>query len=775
MGDSTSYLNTQFARDIVFVVSIGSVIAIDGTVTIPSGKVLKINTGGKITGYGTINGGIIDASPLQHIFEPTLTVNPEGVTGSAFSARWFGANPSVGDNQPLIQKAIDTCVANYIPNLYLPKGNYNISKGLLFYAGPATHVSIAFYGDKKAQTDSRKETWITCTHADNFAIGIHIGKGVVIDGIGLKGVNQLNYSSIQLLDASTTFIVNNSRDNPYSPYAGIVFEPFHQNVIGTDRYPGFESYYDGISAGSGSTSCVVKDVAVDGFTVCRVLGPNGTTKNCESHVFERNWISNCREAFVSCNSQERTTIIRDENIWSSVKTCYHTGKYGNGFGDPPIINTLNIAGTVFEIIHWNATGYSPMLKMENIHAENLYRIGTIIGQANLINCRFHFIDPSLVSGAYGIQSWILNCSGIIAFDSCQLYHYNDTGGYPTRFTGISDYHGKVITFSNSVIGFPSVPRQDGAAYPENYSSTFFDFANSTIYQMSGKINSTGFPTGIFDNSVNSMVPNIGTELFLNVGSYEGKSNQRYIKHKVTSPIFKSTYVHSSYMVTVTKDGREASFNLNHSGAENIKGVLKVGDPLFTRNSITDRFGYTSNGHIGRIKSIDENNLVTIEGLIDGFTTGSYPLYTMFIQHISRPFLGDTTIDSNQITNVPDISWQAGDRLISLSQVFPNGTYITQISGGTVTVSRNAVATLSDEVFSSYIYEESGTSYYYHPNEQFYIFPSGQTIKKGTRLVEMSPSNVLEYICTKSGTFGTTRLPEFKTVLVDENNMVTPNI
>ena len=772
MTDSAPYVNTQFQRDVVYVMEVGSIWEIEGMVTIPAGKVLRFKPGGRITGYGTINGGIIDASPHQHIFEPTLTINPEGVIGSAFSARWFGASPSVGDNQPLIQKAIDTCIQNNISNLYLPRGNYYIAKGLLFYSGPSTHVAISFYGDKKAQTDSSKETWLNCTHADNFCIGIHLGKGVVIENIGINGVNQLNYTQVQAIAASSTYLKNGSRDNQYSPYAGIVFEPFHANVTGSDRYPGFESYYDLITGGGGSTSCIVKDVTISGFTVARVLCPNGTTQNNESHVFERNWISNCREGFASCVSQERTTSIREENIWASVKTCYHTSKYGNLFGDPPMVNMLNIANSIFELVDFNSTGYSPMLRMENIHAEDIYRIGLVKGMALFTNCRFHFIDPTiLLDSTHGAQPWILKteAGSSVCFDMCQLYHNNNISGYPTRFTGFGSYR-TAVHFKNTVIGFPSITTDDGAAIGEEAFNNHFSFDNSNIYIFGGQILNISKQTGLFDNSIDikySQVPQSGNEIIFGMGTYQGDTSSRYVKHKVTSSLIRTTV--PSGAVTVTRVGNKATFDLDDSNE--LLGIMTVGSAVFTSTLITDQFGESFGGHIGRIESIDGSNIATIHGLIDGFITGSYSLFTAFTQHVNRPFVGDSTSGTDTILNVVSTAGlTVGDRIFSFAGAFPKGAYITIISGTTVTMSKNALATITNDIFSPYAYDESGVTVGV-PNDEYYLFPDKQVIRKGTILTVLSSdSPVIEYLCIRSGTYGTANLPQFKPIYKQDDRI-----
>lgn len=587
MADSTGYINTQFARPEVYSLTIGSVLTVDGTVNIPEGKYLKFNPGGKITGAGTINGGIIDASKWQHIFDITLTINPENCINGYFSGRWFGAIPSIQDNQPQLQKAIDTCIKSELPKLNIPRGVYNISKGLLIYKGANLQCQLNMYGDDKSRGPDLAATIINCTHNDNFGIGIYIGKSCVIKNISICGVNKLNYSLSQAHSLTATYLINGSRDNRYSPYAGICLDPFHANTPIEDRYPGFEQYYDTATTGGGSTSCIIKNVGINGFTVARVLSPNGTTQNNESHLFAGCWIGNCRESYVSCNSQERNVEIRDECIWNSVQTCYATNRYGAMYGDPPVLNNINIAGNIFELIDWPLTGYSPLFTASNIHAESIYRIGTSIGHAKISNSKFHLQDPN----QYGerMQEWIYY--GVGTFDTCQIYHYNDKPHYPVRFKCFRDDSGTVsFSFSNCAISLLSC---DGKF------SNYFIFYNCWFYMIPG---STGpFHQTVSGQNYNKFLLNTGDTIVFG-------ENQIHI--------FTKQMVENSIPKTV-------QLVINGIEAECEPLGYGIGSPV-----------YNETGQIGRIKFEDEQKTV-IEQLVEGVEAGSQQVHTIELSYFDE--------------------------------------------------------------------------------------------------------------------------------------------
>ncbi len=75
--DQTSVLQSAFNSKVNTVI-ISATTIVNGTLTIPEGKILKFE-GGKITGKGIINGGVIEANYHAWIFDTTLTVNPKTV------------------------------------------------------------------------------------------------------------------------------------------------------------------------------------------------------------------------------------------------------------------------------------------------------------------------------------------------------------------------------------------------------------------------------------------------------------------------------------------------------------------------------------------------------------------------------------------------------------------------------------------------------------------------------------------------------------------------
>ena len=163
---------------------------INNTWTIPKGSILKFGSKGKISGTGTIKGGIIDAALTQWIFDTTLTVSPEGTYTNVFSARWFGAG-SVKDNAGVLQKGINTVLANSgtLRKFFIPRGVYPFSKSLTvasLYKGNYGGCTIHIYGESSFW-DSGTGTTLQYTATDGFAIGLQLNKGSEINNLTILG------------------------------------------------------------------------------------------------------------------------------------------------------------------------------------------------------------------------------------------------------------------------------------------------------------------------------------------------------------------------------------------------------------------------------------------------------------------------------------------------------------------------------------------------------------------------------------------------------------
>jgi len=277
------------------------VITISGTLNC-NGKKIVFTSGAKFTGIATITNAVIEADYSDQIFDTTITLTSCKLAGDRFSVKWFGAtgNGSTND-QPAIQHAGDTIIRNLtLPRtLYFPAGTYKITAPLIFQNWTGANYSqftLNLLGQEGADFNNTSGEAIIDASAitDTFAIGYQLARSSVIKGLVIKGSFAPSFSSYKsYVDKPyDTFASDFSvRDNRYSPYSGIVFEPFDNtgSLAAANRYPGLSAYYrgDGTQPTSGSSGVRVIECRISGFAVDIMISPNGQTQNAENiHIID---------------------------------------------------------------------------------------------------------------------------------------------------------------------------------------------------------------------------------------------------------------------------------------------------------------------------------------------------------------------------------------------------------------------------------------------------------------------------------------------------------
>ncbi len=371
------------------------------------GKNLVFESGGHISGTGTITNGYIQANYFQDIFDTTLTVNILPAF-KYFSMRWFGAKPSNVDNYDNIQKAINTCVLNSIADLYAPKGVYNHHGDLLIshiYAGQYVGVTLHFFGDSQFW-DATTATTLNCTSPYNWGLGVQLGKGTEIDHLRITGqfappviTSDSNYYKLtyaQYHDA-------NSVCNDY--YYGIVIDP---NV----NFNGGQN---------GSTGVKIHDNMVSNFTICYSISPNGQTRNAEILVFENNRGNECKVVLQTSQAQEKENLVKGLYSWGRCHTLIdigNSGAYQAGFYN---IDGLNVAGKCIRLFNINVSGWYSTI-IAHVYAESLGQIGTLTSSGVPIlitGCNFHFATAPLVPSRVVLST----NNAAIKFESCTFRYY----------------------------------------------------------------------------------------------------------------------------------------------------------------------------------------------------------------------------------------------------------------------------------------------------------------------------------------------------------------
>lgn len=571
-------------------------------------------------------------------------------------------------------------------------------------------------------------TRIICTHKNTFAIGLQNARGSTISNVLIQGARVDSKTNKQIFEGES-WVIADVRDTQYSPYAGVVIDPFGPTLPEDGGYPGLSDYY---KATAGGSSGVTLDWChITNFTVDFLISPNGQTPNAEGIT-----VSNCRLylskiPYASGQSQTRTCILSNIHIFQCLDAV-NTVAYGAGTGSPPIIDGLGVSKcrNVF-----NVSTARAMLSAMNVYAEDIYRIGIFSGpKIAYIGgvSTFKFV----AGGADAIKapdSLITATGGPVILDGCDLTKPGDTNWNAylppavvltgkTQFDGLHIPHGGCEIETASVFGFNvgSGNRLTGAS-----PAPFYNYNGSTIKKT---LNTSGNliqhhikPAGNFTQSIQSNV-------------------------------------------TVTVSGSEATFDLSSVSR------VQVGDIIYTNKSGYYFLDYSNSNSatttpdtrplLGTVKSI-VGNTVTIKDIRIGIETGDYNLFNEWSVRYTGAIIGSFTNGSNIITNVYRESSASlvGQRIHLANPQTGSllGVYITgeDQNARTLTLSENAGFTLAKAfIYTAYFEIEaviSGT-----PGSNAGIYYDAGTI------IKSRPDKL--YICSEPGIVSNvTHSPVFKEI------------
>ncbi|MCG7856201.1 glycoside hydrolase family 55 protein [Flavihumibacter sediminis] len=301
------------------------------------------------------------------------------------------------DDYGAIQKAIDIAVKQS-GTVYFPQGTYRIDQPIIIHNWNGKEygqVFIKIIGES-TMWDNGKGSTIIANFKDKFALGIQKGKGCIVRGLNIQGLYKAPGLNPKDLYKQTyeDFGDKSCRDSRYSPYAGIVLDPFSGEVPADGGYPGLKNWYRGSQTRGGSSGIRIEDCTFGNLTVGAILSPNGYTQNNDLITFENIRFGDCKAGFVGCQAQEKMNRIINIGAWGSVHTLFVFNKYGAGQPGNYFIQGVNIAGLVINIIHRYSGGWGPMY-MSDVFAESLASIGIWDGASGdvLSNALINFRVP----------------------------------------------------------------------------------------------------------------------------------------------------------------------------------------------------------------------------------------------------------------------------------------------------------------------------------------------------------------------------------------------
>lgn len=317
--------------------------------------------------------------------------NTTGGTGvqlfSIKSVRDYGAGLIYGaDDHSAIQATVDYCIANNIRKVFIPVGHYFISKPIVVMS-PNRFVTLEIVGESSFW-DSNLGSVIHCTGTDGFAIGIQNGKGCKIKNLTIYGKFRPPFLTDKkkfFASKFDEFTDGVCRDSRFSPYAGIVIDPF-TNLPGElpadGGYPNMKSFYGkypDLSSNSGSTGIELEELDIRNFVVGIISSPNGITRNAEISIFHKIQFEDMKLCIANCQDQEKGNLIDGIYCWGGTHTIFANTYYGAAsarMAGNYNIDHANIAGSVVRFIYNQQYGYFPTY-VAHVFAESLGEFGTI--------------------------------------------------------------------------------------------------------------------------------------------------------------------------------------------------------------------------------------------------------------------------------------------------------------------------------------------------------------------------------------------------------------
>ncbi len=786
-SDMTSKLNTILSnsnvKGIKFDVKGGGAITISGTVTVPSGKYLIFEPGTYLSGVGTISGGIIHASFRDKIFDTTLTISPTALSLGKWSVRWFGAvGDGSTDDQPAIQKTIDTAIVSGLRYVYAPGGTYKVGKGILIRKGTGQFITgFVFEGDINAYDGLTGQTKFTTANNATFVIGVHKGKGVRIRNIYVAGANTAinSLSLYDVLENPNTDFTGGCRNNTTSPHAGFIVDPFvnDDSYPTLERYPDFTQYYLSAEGNGGSTDVIFENCRVTTCVVGYCFSPHTTPQNGDACAINNCWGDSCKAAISIGQSQNRSIYVNNFKCWGFTETVFDCASYANGTADNPEVDGLNIAGSVRYLCR--LSGYvTKGLQIRRAHIENLYSLGGYFtgilgGDLVIQDSWINFIDSAAFGtlGSFTIHDpYTLFSGGNLIFKNSVISKYaNPTYIRSLCFTAFS------VVFDNCTLDTLAVNR-------------YVSLARGQITY----INCSGLGSGLgaanFGTSEMVTIPdaiNLGAQLFLFL------SNSEVSYTKVRNPALPAG-VHSSYVrkskqrinssnIYLTRElqfiplsASQLQFtNIDANaltadvtiGVGNDYNKVQIGDQVYLNGTtlIPDEFGRTNIFlNVGIITSKNGTDTITLSHTGRGIATSTnYNFYiTRYPSLYPWLMVGDCTSGSNVIANVVTESNGIMAPISGTSinsPYFPEGTYIVSVSGSNITVSNNATVSVNniELICADWQGVEYGAVNTANNNHRGYKVGD---IIYNTDFVNFS--TIYKWRCTQAGITGTARLPVF---------------
>lgn len=339
-----------------------------------------------------------------------------------------------------IQGKIDEAIKTGGTVQLSPNRVYTIDKPLIAAEWNGTEYRQVYFRmeGNGSMWDNGKSTSIVATFKDAPIFSIQKGKGCVIRGITFKGA----YRAPEGLPHGKPFETYGDptcRDSRYSPYAAVCIDPFSGELPPDGGYPSLKSWYRGPQSRAGSTGLRFEDCTFTNTTIGFITSPNGYTQNAEIITLQNIRIGECKAGIVGCQAQEKMNRVLNIGAWEKCHTLFVWNTYGAGQPGNWIVDGVNIAGSVGNILYRISHGWFP-LYMSNVYAEQVASVGvwqSLVGD-QLKNASINLYLPDQ---QFGLADFALSGGGgvEVVATSIRYYGYEDWSILvPGEYKGINE-------------------------------------------------------------------------------------------------------------------------------------------------------------------------------------------------------------------------------------------------------------------------------------------------------------------------------------------------
>lgn len=642
----------------------------------------------------TINGAL-QAPPRQQIFNTNSSGNvafgQKAVT--AVLPYWFGA---VADNStdcyPAIQKAVDVAIASSIKRVQFFEGYHNISKGILI-RHPSTTTTLEFLGVKSY--DAANGTVLLCTDSTNFAVAVQGARAVTIKGFYFRGFNaSYNPTLTQIINnTAAQWRAQYGRVSRYSPFSGLVIDPFTNSAQPDGGYPGFTAQY---AIGQGfSSNVIIEDCLFRYFPVGICFSPTTANGNGSEIAVQNVIIDRCRFGITTGNTQARDIQVIKSNI-ASVEVCMDGQTFGNQQGPMPISNNCQF-GNCKDILRFGATLGDG--KISNMYGESVYRIGRWDGPGavlNLQNCEINFTT--------GPETGICDAASVLDANAGKINYMGGTISYST-YRPI-EMNVNNILFTGTYIRSPVVNNPNGGTQENRV-----HYKNCKFDGYLGQDHFNYFEDWVAASDLGQVVGNYVLQDQTVTYNEVGTNNLNPVVYRQQNNATKNIVLIDAPAGSVVVDtvARTATFTTT------VPGKYKLGDILtaYNLNSTATPSSASKATTWGIVSSVS-GTTITCSHISRGISTGSYLIYLFDFKRFVPTCIANITSGSNKvvITSKPTCCsvasiWPVGTRVAtdpangSYSYGLYSGLYVASVTADTLFLSGNVGATLSGlEIFSA---------------------------------------------------------------------------